>query len=83
MNGEEVEPESLQCYLNQVIKIFANNKLVFFPNGQRMIDYFITQDGGLLDSIIVNNYTTILGVPAVQISALLLCHDEVSDKFKK
>ena len=57
--------------------------LCFFPNDQRMIDAFIIQDGDLLDSIIVNNEITISEMPAVQISALLLEHDEIFEQFKK
>ena len=53
--GEEDYHESLQSYSNQVMNIFVNNKLVFFPNGQRMIDAFIIQAGDLLDCVIINN----------------------------
>ena len=49
---------------------------MFFPNGQRMIDAFIIQDEDILYSIIINNKITISEMPAVQVSALLLEHDE-------
>ena len=55
MIGEEDDTESLQNYSNQVMNMFFNNQLVFFTNGQRMIDTFITQAGDLLDSVIINN----------------------------
>ena len=70
--GEEYDPESLQNYSNQVMNIFANNQLVFFPNGQHMIDSSIIQYGYLLDSIIINNKITIYEIPVVQLLALLL-----------
>ena len=57
--GEEYDPESLQNYSNQVMNIFVNNQLVFFPNGQHMIEYFIIQAIYLLDSIIIDIEITI------------------------
>ena len=81
--GEEDDPESLQNYSNQVMNIFFNNQLVFFPNHQRMIDAFIIQAGDLLDSVIINDSITISEMPAVQLSDLLLEHDEFFEKFKK
>ena len=62
------------------MNIFVNNQLLFFPNGQRMIDSFIIQDGDLLDSVIINKEITISEMPAVQLSALLLEHDEVFEQ---
>ena len=53
--GEEDDPEYMQKYSNQVMNIFVDTQLVFFPNGQRMIDAFIIQAGYLLDSVIINN----------------------------
>ena len=38
---EEDDPESLHNYSNQVMNIFVNNQLLFFPNVQHMIDNFI------------------------------------------
>ena len=53
---------------------------MFFPNGQHMIDDFIIQAGDLLDSVIINNEITISEMPVVQLSALLLEHDEVFEQ---
>ena len=53
--GEEDYTEYLQNYSNQVMNIFVNDQLVFFPHSQRMIDAFIIQAGDLLDSVIINN----------------------------
>ena len=47
-----------------------------------MIDAFIIQAGGLLDSVIINKEITISDMPAVQLSALLLEHDKVFEKLK-
>ena len=65
--GEEDDPESLQNYSNQVVNIFFNNQLVFFPNGQRIIDAYIAQAGDLLDSVIIYNKITTSGMPQVQL----------------
>ena len=65
--GEEDDPESLQNYSNQVVNIFVNNQLVFFPNGQHMMDNFIIQAGHILDSVIINNKITISEMPVVQL----------------
>ena len=75
--GEEYDPEYLLSYLNQFMNIFVNNQLVFFLNGQRMIDTFIIQSSNLLDSVIVDNEINISDMPEVQLVALLLEHDEV------
>ena len=48
-----------------------------------MIDGFIIQAGYILDIVIVNNKITISEIPAVQLLALLLEHDDVFDQFKK
>ena len=65
------------------MNIFVNNQLVFFPNGQHMIDDFIIQSVYLLDSAIINDETTIPMMPAVQILVLLLEHDELFVQFKR
>ena len=65
------------------MNIFVNNQIVFFPNGQRIIEAFIIQAGYLLDSVIINNKITISEMSAVQLSALLLEHDEIIEKLKK
>ena len=80
---EEDDPEYLQNYSNEVINIFVNNQLVFFPDGQRIIDNFIIKSGDILDSVIINNEITISEMPAVQLLDLLHEHDEVFEKFKK
>ena len=80
---EEDDPESLKNYSNQVMNIFVNNQLVFFPNVQRMINAFIIQDGNLLYSVIINNEINIFDMPSVQLSARILEHDEVFEQFKK
>ena len=61
---------------------FVNNQLVFFPNGQRIIDDFIIQARDILGVVIINNKITISDMSAVQIVALLLERDEVFEKFK-
>ena len=77
---EEDDPEPLQNYSNQVMNIFVINQLVFFPNGQCIIDAFIIQAGDILDNVIINNEIAIYEMPAVQLSDLLLEHDEVIEK---
>ena len=42
-----------------------------------MIDAFIIQDRDLLDSIIINNKVNIYEMPAVQLLALLIEHDDI------
>ena len=74
--SEEDDPKYLQNYSNQVMNIFVNNQLIFFSNGQRMIDAFIIQAGDILDSVVINNEINISGMPAVQLSVLLLEHEE-------
>ena len=49
------------------MNIFVNNQLAFFPNGQRMIGYFMIQDVDILDIVIINNKITISEMPAVQL----------------
>ena len=75
--GAEDVPESLQNYSNQVMNIFVNDQLAFFPDGQLMIDAFIIQYGGTLDIVIINNIITISEMPVVQLLALLIEHDAV------
>ena len=48
-----------------------------------MIGAFINQAGYLLDSVIINNKITIYEITAVQLSALLLEHDESFEQLKK
>ena len=45
LTREEDDPKYFQNYSNQVMNIFVNNNLVLSPNGQRIIEYFITQYG--------------------------------------
>ena len=54
------------------MNIFVNNQIVFFPNGQHMIDAFIIKSEDLLNSVIINNKITISEMPAVQILAPLI-----------
>ena len=51
--GEEDDTEPLQNYSNQVMNIFVKKHLVFFTNGQRIIDVFIIKAGDVLDSVII------------------------------
>ena len=81
--GEEDDSESLQNYSNKIMNIFVNNQLVCFPNGQRMIDAFLSKLEIYLYIIIINNNITISEIPAVQILALLLEHDEFLRNLKK
>ena len=64
------------------MNIFVNTQLVFFPNGQCMIDTFIIQAGDILDSVIINNNITVSEMPAVQFLDLLLEYDEIFEQFK-
>ena len=64
------------------MNIFVNYHIVFFPNGQQMINAFIIQTGDLLYSVRVNNILTMSEIPAVQLSDLLLEHDEFFEQFK-
>ena len=80
--SEEDGPKYLQNYSNQVMNISVNNQLGFFSNGQCMIDAFIIQAGDLLDRVIINNKSNIYEMPAVQLSDLLLEHDELFEQFK-
>ena len=62
---------------------FFNQQLVYYPNGQRIIDYWIVQAGDLFDSVIINNEIPIVDMPPVQLSALLLERDDVFERFQK
>ena len=48
-----------------------------------MIEAFIIKSGYLLNIVIINNEITISDMPAVQLSALLIEHDEVFEQLKK
>ena len=54
-----------------------------FTYVQRMIDTFLIQAEDLLDSNIIKNKINISEMPSVQLSALLLEHDEVFEQLKK
>ena len=47
-----------------------------------MIEDFTIQTRNLLDRLIVDNEVTISEIPEVQISDLLLEHDELFEQFK-
>ena len=55
---------------------------MFFSNVQRMIDAFIVQFRDLLDRLIINNKITISQMPAVQLSDLLIEHDDFFSNVK-
>ena len=65
------------------MNVFVNNRILFFPNNQRIIGAFIIQAGYPLDSIIIDNEITISEMPSGQLLDLLLEHDEVFEQFKK
>ena len=48
-----------------------------------MIDAFLIQAGDLLDSLIINNESTISKMSAVKLLSLLLEHDEVFEQLKR
>ena len=64
------------------MNILINNQLVFFPNGQGMIDDFIIQSVDLLDSSIINNEITIYKMPEIQLLDIILEHDEFFSNLK-
>ena len=65
------------------MNIIFNNQLVFFSNGQRMIDNFIIQARDILDSVIINTKIIISEMEEVQLYALLLEYDQVFEQFRK
>ena len=81
--GMEEDEESLKQYSNQVMYKYISTQLLFFPNGQRIIDALIIQSGDLFDSVIIKNEIPVNDMPVVQLSALLLEHDELFDRFLK
>ena len=81
--GDDEDEDSLKEYSNKVMHKYVSTQLMYFPNGQRMIDALIIQAGNLFDSVIIKNEIPIKEMPAVQLSALLLENDELFDRFQK
>eukprot|EP00957_Ditylum_brightwellii_P043031 3260176-Ditylum_brightwellii.AAC.1 len=81
--GNEDDADSLGMYSNKVMYKYASTQLVYFLNGQRMIDALIIKAGGLFDSVIIHDEILITEMPAVQLSALHLINDELFDRFQK
>ena len=80
--GEEGDPKSVQHYSNHVITVFVENQLVFFPSCQWMTGAFMIRYGYLLDSVIINDEISMSEMPAVQLLALLLEHDNFFEEQK-
>ena len=53
--GTEIDNESLTSYSNGLMNKFFNQQLVYYPNGQRIIESKIIHAGDLFDSIIIDN----------------------------
>ena len=55
---------------------------MFFPNGKRMIEYFIIQAGDLLDSVIINNEIAI-SPPTIKYDTFIFNPDLLKDHYIK
>ena len=80
--GTETDDESLTSYSNGLMNKFFNQQLIYYPNGQRIIDSWIIHAGDLFDSIIIDNEMPMTEMPAVQLSALLLERNDIFELFK-
>ena len=80
--GTENDINHLEQYSNIMMNKFFKCQLVWYPNGQRIIDGWIIQSGDIFDSVIIKNEIPMLDMPAVQLSALLLEKDNVFEQFQ-
>ena len=79
--GINDDEESLIYYSNKIMNLFVRKKIKFVPNGMRVIDHFIVLSGDIFDSVIIEDNIPITETTAVQLSALLLEHDEMFKRF--
>ena len=81
--GTETDREHLTTYSNKIANKFFNNQLMYYPNGQWIIDSWVIHSGDLFDTIIIDNDISMNEMHTVKLSALLLEGDDVFEIFKK
>ena len=63
--GTSDDPEKLKKYSDQLLKMFIEEQLVFYPNSSKVIDSWIVSAGELLDGVIIRNEIPITDMPPV------------------
>lgn len=63
--GPSNTAEKLQEYSDNLLKMFIEEQLVFYPNSSKVIDSWIVAAGELLDGVIVRNEIPITDMPPV------------------
>ena len=63
--GPSNNTEDLQQYSNNLLKLFVEEQLVYYPNGKKAIESFILNASETFNSIIVQNEIPIIDMPPV------------------
>ena len=79
--GNDESEEALERYSNELCSNFIKNQMIYYSNGQRIIDSWIIRSGDLFDSVIIDNEIPVYEMPTVQLSALLEEQDTVQKTF--
>ena len=69
--GSSNDEEDLQHYSNQLLYMWIEEQLQYFPIGRKILSEWIVIAGDLFDSVIVRDELSITQMPAVQLSSLL------------
>ena len=70
--GNSSNTESSNNYSNKLKNKFIKKQLVFFLNSFQIINSYIIIVGDLFNNIIINNKISMIEMPTIQLSILLL-----------
>ena len=63
--GPNNDPESLERYSNNVMNLWINEQLAYFPNSTKILDQWIIEAGEIFDAIIIRDELPITDMPPV------------------
>ena len=74
--GRNNDTESLKRYADKLLHKFIIEQVQYFPNSQRVIDFWIITASELFQNVIVEDKLPVTEIPPVQLSKLMASTDE-------
>ena len=74
--GSNNDADSLKHYSNELLYQFIIEQVQYFPNSQRVIDFWIITAFELFHNVIVDNKLPVTEIPPVQLSRLMASTEE-------
>ena len=83
MIGPEDDNDFLEIYMSNLIRIFIEEQVKYFPNSQRVIYFWIITVAELLCSVLVEDNLPISDIRPIQMSSLMSLIEEEMLEYRR